>query len=45
MWKSFGRWYDSGMAKRLVEEGLEACGYVLILAGCVEENIISRWKA
>jgi len=44
LWKSFGRWYDSGMAKRLIEEGLEACGYVLILAGSVEENIIGRWK-
>ncbi len=44
LWKSFGRWYDSGMAKRLVEEGLEACGYVLILAGCVEENILDWWK-
>lgn len=44
-WKTFGRWYELGMAKRLVEEGLEACSYVLILSGCVEELIWRKRNA
>lgn len=41
VWKSFG-WYDSGLAKRLVEEGLEACSYLLVLAGAFEELLAVR---